>query len=218
MCGFNFLKGRIMDLRQKKGILFIVSAPSGAGKSTICAEVMRHDPNLRFAISHTTRDPRTGEQNEVDYHFVSKNLFNLMKDGGEFVEWAEVHGNYYGTSREMIETLLGQGVDIIHDIDVQGAAQLRKILPEAVFIFVLPPSVKALAMRLRGRGTDAEVVMAERLANARGEIESYCLYDYVILNDALDHAVENFRVVVAAERLKASRVDPEGVKEIFREE
>jgi len=207
-----------MDLRFKKGILFIVSAPSGAGKSTISAEVMRHDPNLRFAISHTTRDPRTGEQDEVDYNFVSRNVFSKMVEAGEFVEWAEVHGNSYGTSREMLDTLLGQGRDIIHDIDVQGAAQLRKILPEAVFIFVLPPSVKALAMRLRGRGTDADDVMAERLENARGEVESYCQYDYVILNDALDHAVENFRMIINAERLKASRVDPEGVKEIFREE
>lgn len=207
-----------MGIRLEKGILFIVSAPSGAGKSTICAEVMRHDPNLSFAISHTTRDPRTGEQDEVDYHFVSKNVFTRMVEDGEFVEWAEVHGNCYGTSREMLDTLLAQGRDIIHDIDVQGAAQLRKILPEAVFIFVLPPSVKALAMRLRGRGTDAEVVMAERLANARGEVESYCQYDYVILNDALDHAVENFRTIIGAERLKAARVDPEGVKEIFSEE
>ncbi len=208
-----------MDLRQKKGILFIVSAPSGAGKSTICAEVMRHEENLRFAISHTTRDPRSGEQDEVDYHFVSKNVFSRMKDAGEFVEWAEVYGNYYGTSREMLETLLAQGRDVIHDIDVQGAAQLRGVLQEAVFIFVLPPSIKTLAMRLRGRGTDADEVMAERLSNARGEIESYSLYDYVILNDALDHAVENFRTIVRAERLRASRVDPDGVlEEIFKEE
>ena len=135
-----------MDLRLGKGILFIVSAPSGAGKSTICAEVMRHDPLLGFAISHTTRAPRKGEEDAKDYNFVSLDEFKGMVDGGEFVEWAEVHGNCYGTSRAMLEGMLDKGRDIIHDIDVQGAAQLRKILPEAVFIFVLPPSLKALAL------------------------------------------------------------------------
>ncbi|KKL68704.1 hypothetical protein LCGC14_2122320 [marine sediment metagenome] len=202
-------------MRAKKGILFVVSGPSGAGKSTICSEVMRHDPSLRFAISHTTRKPRTGEQDSVDYNFVGKDEFKRMADSGEFVEWAEVHGNSYGTSKSMLEALMAEGSDIIHDIDVQGAAQLRKVLPEAVYIFIMPPDILTLQRRLSNRSTDDPMVVARRLLNARSEIGSYSLYDYVILNDALDHAVENFRSLVMAERLKAGRVDPERVEEIF---
>lgn len=200
--------GVVDTFRSKKGILFVVSAPSGAGKSTLCAEVMKLDPNIRFAISHTTRAPRAGETDGVEYHFTDKEEFRQMADAGEFLEWAEVHGNLYGTSRPMIEAMLDEGVDIIHDIDVQGAAQLRDVLKGAVYIFILPPSMEALAERLSGRGTDDADVVARRLENARDEVGSYSLYDYVILNDALDEAVEDFRAVVKAERLRASRVDP----------
>ncbi len=202
-------------MRVNKGILFVVSAPSGAGKSTICAEVMRQDPNLRFAISHTTREPRTGEQDGVDYNFISQDEFSRMADSGEFIEWAEVHGNSYGTSKSMLEALKAEGSDIIHDIDVQGAALLRGVLPEAVYIFILPPDILTLQRRLSSRSTDDPMVVARRLLNAKGEIGSYSLYDYVILNDSLDRAVENFRSIVMAERLKAGRVDPERVEEIF---
>ena len=202
-------------MRNKKGILFVVSAPSGAGKSTICSEVMRHDPLLRFVVSHTTREPRKGEENGVDYHFVTKDDFKLMVDAGEFLEWAEVHDNSYGTSKSALENLLAEGANIIHDIDVQGAAQLREVLPDAVYIFILPPSLRALKYRLSDRGTDTPEVVARRLDNAKGEIGSYSLYDYVILNDSLDRAVENFRSVVNAERLKVSRVDPKCIEEIF---
>ena len=154
-------------MRTPQGILFVVSAPSGAGKSTICAEVMRHDPNLRFAISHTTREPRTGEQDGVDYNFISQDEFRRMADSGEFIEWAEVHGNSYGTSKDMLKALLAEGSDIIHDIDVQGAALLRGALPEAVYIFILPPSIKTLERRLSSRSTDGPEVVARRLLNAR---------------------------------------------------
>jgi guanylate kinase len=202
-------------MRQKKGILFIVSAPSGAGKSTICSGVMIADTNIRFAISHTTRAPRDGEDDGVDYHFTDLETFKRMADSGEFLEWAEVHGNYYGTSSKMLEAMLESGVDIFHDIDVQGAVQLREKLPDAVYIFILPPSIKALGERLSGRGTDSEDVIARRLDNARGEIESYSLYDYVILNDSLDEAVADFRSVISASRLRVGRVDGDSIKANF---
>jgi guanylate kinase len=200
-------------VRSDKGILFVVSAPSGAGKSTLCAELIKSGIGVRFGVSHTTRSPRPGEEDGREYHFVSREEFDRMKGGGEFVEWAEVHGNLYGTSKAMIDGLLGGGQDVLHDIDVQGARQLREVFPDAVYVFVIPPSGMALRERLEGRGSESGEVAALRLANARAEMESYSEYDYVILNDSLEDAVEEFSAVVRAARLRASRVEPGWVRE-----
>ena len=202
-------------MRTKRGVLFVMSAPSGAGKGTLAERLMERDPNVRFGVSHTSRPPREGEQEGVHYHFVSSDEFKGMEDSREFVEWAEVHGNRYGTSRQMLESLLSEGVDVLLDIDVQGARQIRKVFPEAVFLFVMPPSMQELASRLRKRGTEDEDALKKRLHNARGELESYLEYDYVILNDSLEQAVEELVTVVRAARLTAGRMDPERVKDTF---
>lgn len=190
----------------KRGNLFIISAPSGAGKSTILKKLLTAVPNLAFSVSHTTRAPRPGESNGREYHFVDRTAFEGMRTDQAFLEWAEVHGNLYGTSREAIEAQQAQGIDVFLDIDVQGARQLREQrLPGAIFLFIAPPSLAELEKRLRGRGTDPEETVQLRLNNARREMEDAGRYDYLVINDQLDEAVEILRAVVIAERCKARR-------------
>ena len=202
-------------MRNSKGSLFIVSAPSGAGKTTLLRRLMDEVGGLAFAISHTTREPRGGEQEGRDYYFVSPAEFLRMRDAGEFIEWAEVHGNYYGTSRSMLDSMMETGTDVLHDIDVQGARQIRDSGMEAVFVFILPPSLAVLEDRLRGRESDPEEVIDRRLRNAAGEVEGYFQYDYVILNDDLEQALGDFKSVVAARRLRAGAVDRDWIKKNF---
>ncbi|MEW6220344.1 MAG: guanylate kinase [Thermodesulfobacteriota bacterium] len=192
------------------GSLFVVSAPSGAGKSTILGRVIAGTPNLTFSVSHTTRSPRPGEEDGVHYHFVRREAFVAMQAAGAFLEWAEVHGNLYGTSRLAVESQLGQGLDVVLDIDTQGAAQIRRSrdLP-ALFIFILPPSWAELERRLRGRGTDPPEVVARRLANARQELASLPLYDFAVENDSLEEAVETMRAIIVASRSRR-RCRPDG--------
>lgn len=201
--------------RIKKGTLFVVSAPSGAGKSTLCKLLLDRMEGIGVAVSHTTRAPRTGEADGHDYHFVTREKFELMVEAGEFLEWAEVHGNFYGTSKAALSGMLDAGMDVLHDIDVQGARQLRAQFPGAVYVFVLPPGAAELAARLRGRGTDSAEVIRRRLANAVGEIGDYGGYDYVIINDALEEAVADFSALVRAARLRSGRVDPLWVERNF---
>ena len=190
------------------GILFLISAPSGSGKSTLVNQLRSLVENLEFSISWTTRPPRGSEQEAREYHFISREEFQKMIDAGEFLEYADVFGNYYGTSRSSLIDAFGKGKDLLLDIDVQGAAQVRAKMPDAVTIFLMPPSPEILATRLRNRsraeGAVQEEVIARRLARARLEIENYREYGYILVNDVLDRAVEEMAAIVASERILRS--------------
>lgn len=184
------------------GLLFVLSAPSGAGKTTICKAILDFFPDVRQSVSHTTRSPRAGEIDGVDYHFVSHVRFQEMVDAGAFVEWAEVYGNRYGTSWAGLEGLRADGVDVILDVDTQGAANIRRRFPSAIAVFVLPPSLEALAERLRARGTEQGPVLDQRLAKARSVIPEAASFDYVIVNDDVSRAVSELRAIIQAERAR----------------
>ncbi|MEW6593534.1 MAG: guanylate kinase [Thermodesulfobacteriota bacterium] len=188
------------------GTLFVISAPSGAGKTTLLKRIMAEVPGLAFSVSHTTRPPRPGERNGVDYHFVSREEFLAMREQGAFLEWAEVHTNLYGTSRQAVADKLATGVDVFLDIDVQGARQIKEARDlGAVFLFVAPPSWQELEKRLRGRGTEAADTMQIRLDNARKEMAEAHWYDYLIVNDDLAAATEMLKAVILAERCRGRR-------------
>lgn len=190
-----------------KGKLFVISAPSGAGKTTLLRRVMADLRGLAFSISLTTRKPRPGEQDGVEYNFVSREQFQAMIEDGLFLEYAEVHDNLYGTSASAIELQLQQGVDVILDIDIQGAEILRKLgQPEATFIFIAPPGLRELETRLRGRGTESEEAIGIRLNNAKAEMRAAVHYDYLIINDVLEEAERVLSGVILAERAKAHRL------------
>ena len=184
------------------GTLFIVTAPSGAGKTTLVSGLLERDPLVRLSVSYTTRAPRTGEVNGQHYHFIDVQGFRALRDKGEFLEWAEVHSNYYGTSKRWLEEQIRAGRDILLEIDWQGAQQVRKVFPKAVGVFILPPSVEELERRLRGRGTDSEDVIARRVLAARGEMRHVAEFDYVIINENLPTAIEDLVAVVRASRLR----------------
>ena len=182
------------------GTLFIVTAPSGAGKTTLVSGLLERDPQVRLSVSYTTRAPRAGEVNGQHYHFIDVPGFRALRDKGEFLEWAEVHNNYYGTSKRWLEEQTRAGRDILLEIDWQGAQQVRKVFPKAVGVFILPPSVEELERRLRGRGTDSEDVIARRVLAARGEMRHVAEFDYVIINENLPTAIEDLVAVVRASR------------------
>lgn len=184
----------------RRGIPFVLSAPSGTGKTTVCRELVRRDPGIEFSVSHTTRPPRAGEVEGRDYHFVDREAFRALAREGAFVEWAEFGGNLYGTSFAALDRPLAEGRDLLLEIEVQGAAQLRERRRDGRFLFLLPPSLEELERRLRGRGTDADAVVADRLALARRELRAVHHFDYVIVNEALEATVEALREIVAAER------------------
>jgi guanylate kinase len=190
----------------REGILFVISAPSGAGKTSLCKEIIDFFPGLRHSVSYTTRPERQGEREGVDYHFVSAATFDGMIARGEFAEWAEVHGNRYGTSLQTLEEARRTGQDILLDIDCQGAAQLKKTCRQGVFIFILPPNLDALRQRLEGRNTDAREVIERRIANARGEIREAVWYDYVVVNDQFPEALAQLKAIVTAEKCRTTRV------------
>jgi len=189
-----------------KGSLFVISAPSGAGKTTILRPIFNELSALAFSVSHTTRPPRTGEQNGVDYHFVSKDEFLRLEQQGDFLEWAQVHGNYYGTSKSAVTEKLNRGVDIILDIDVQGASQLRGLdsLP-ATYIFIAPPSLSVLRQRLSDRHTESAETLDLRLKNAVNELKSAATYDYIIVNDVLADAIQVIKAIIIAKRAASRR-------------
>jgi len=186
------------------GSLFIVCAPSGAGKTSLVAELLRSDPQIKLSVSHTTRKPRAGEVDGREYHFVSEETFVQMVERGEFLESALVHGNHYGTSQGWIEEQRKAGRDILLEIDWQGAAQVRRVIPDAVGIFIVPPSFETLVSRLNKRAQDPPDVIALRLAAAREEIGHVAEFDYVIINDKFDVAVQDLAAIVRAQRLRAS--------------
>jgi len=190
----------------KNGILFVISAPSGTGKTTILKKVMARLPGLNFSVSHTTRKPRTGEQHGRDYFFVEHEVFEQMIAEKQFIEWARVHDNYYGTSIMAVSNRLGEGEDIILDIDVQGAAIIRDSETlSAVQIFIAPPGLKVLEKRLRGRNTEDEKTVLLRLKNAEMEMKAAQTYDYLVVNDQLEEAVETLMAIIVAERARARR-------------
>ena len=184
------------------GNLFIVAAPSGAGKTTLVRHLLESDKQIGVSISHTTRRPRPGEENGREYHFVDVPSFLERIGQGEFLEWAEVHGNYYGTSKRWIEDEMLAERDVLLEIDWQGAQQVRKVFPQAIGIFVLPPSMAILHDRLSERGTDSEDVIARRIAAARDEMRHVDEFDYVIINDTLQQAVGDLQAIVRAARLR----------------
>lgn len=190
----------------RRGLMLVLSSPSGAGKSTIARALLKDDSQIALSISVTTRQRRPSEIDGVHYRFVSEQEFKRMRDGDALAEWAEVHGNFYGTPRDAIETALGAGRDMLFDIDWQGAAQLREKMPtDLVEIFILPPSMAELHERLKRRAEDAPEVIRKRLDNAREEISKWRDYDYVIINDDLDRAYAAVKAIVMAERLRRDR-------------
>lgn len=184
------------------GHLYIVAAPSGAGKTTLVRMLLERDSEIRLSVSSTTRAPRTGEQDGREYQFVDVQQFLDRVSQGEFLEWAEVHGNYYGTSKRWIEAEMTAGRDVLLEIDWQGAQQVRKAFPKAIGVFILPPSMDALKARLSGRGTDSAETIARRIAAARDEMRHVDEFDYVIINDDLQQALDNLLAVVSASRLQ----------------
>ena len=184
------------------GSLFIVAAPSGAGKSTLVNALLKQEPGIRLSISTTTRQPRPGEEHGREYHFTSADDFVARADAGEFLEWAEVHGNYYGTSRVLVEQVMKAGTDVLLEIDWQGARQVRKQFPGAVGIFIVPPSIAALEERLHKRGQDEPHVITKRLLAAGGEIAHAPDFDYVIINEEFDVALSEMSAIVKATRAR----------------
>jgi guanylate kinase len=200
------MTGAMAPLAKRQGIIFILSAPSGAGKTTLYNELKLVHPEIKLSVSCTTRPRRAGEVDGRDYRFISERQFDEMKAAGAFAEWAKVHGNDYGTPRKPLDLNMQSGRDILLDIDVQGARQIKAIYPQAVSIFLLPPSLKELKRRLASRGTDRREIIERRLANAQGEIGERLHYDYYVENRDVKAAVEVLSAIVRAERAKTARV------------
>jgi len=198
--------------------VFIISAPSGSGKSTLVARLLARVSGLVFSISYTTRRPRGAEVDGLNYHFISRADFEAMIAGGEFLEWAEVFGNYYGTHWAVLKQARAEGLDLVLDIDVQGGRQLQCKIPEAVTIFILPPSRTVLDHRLRARGEDREDVIERRLRDAAAEISNYDMYDYVLINRDLDESDKVLAAIVEAERVRRTRIEEQirPILETFR--
>lgn len=199
-------------MSKEKGRLFVVSAPSGAGKTTLVNAIVEQVDSVRLSVSHTTRPRRENEVDGRHYHFVSRDEFQNLVEKGAFLEHADVFGNYYGTSREAVQSLLEQGCNVILEIDWQGAQQVRQAMPGCRSIFILPPSGPELERRLRGRGTDSDEVIARRLAESRSDISHWTEFDYVIVNDRLDAALEELAQVISGQG-DASRGNRPGLKE-----
>lgn len=193
---------------RRTGMIFVVSAPSGAGKTSLCSELLKATPGLQVSVSYTTRPKRGGETNGIDYHFVSVEKFRQMIDAGAFVEWAQVHDNFYGTSLATLEQASQAGQDILLDIDCQGAAQLREKLDNGVYVFILPPDFEELARRLAKRNSDTDEVIQKRIANARHEVLEAKHYDYIVINDNFDFALDQLKAILSAETSRAERVLP----------
>jgi guanylate kinase len=187
------------------GQLFVISGPSGAGKSSIANALLGRTERLAYSISHTSRRPRGREKNGVEYHFVDPGTFNSMIDAGAFVEWAQVYDDFYGTSFSSIEGQTGSGVDVLLDVDSQGARNIRKHFEDSVLIYVLPPSLEILKKRLKGRGTDDEGVINARMEKVLNDIDNCLWYDYIIINDDLENAITEAKAIIISERCRTAR-------------
>ncbi|HVG29892.1 MAG TPA: guanylate kinase [Pyrinomonadaceae bacterium] len=194
-----------MNLPEARGILFVVSSPSGGGKGTLIRRVLPVVPRLGYSVSWTTREPRAGEQDGVHYFFVSEQAFAEARERGEFLEWAVVHGKHYGTSLAVIERELGSGRDVILEIDVQGAESVRRAAVDSVGVFILPPSFEVLRERLTNRASESPEQLVTRLRNSRGELARYTEFDYVLLNDDADRAARQLASIILAERARRQR-------------
>ncbi|MBI1822060.1 MAG: guanylate kinase [Nitrospirae bacterium] len=199
----------------KQGQLIIVSAPSGAGKTSLCKKVVEQVKDVKISISYTTRSCRNGEVEGQDYYFIDKAQFRAMIENNEFLEYAEVHGNLYGTSRNQLMTLQKQGYDLLLDIDSQGAMQLKKKYKEGVYVYILPPSFEILKSRLMERNSDSPEEIAKRLKKAREEIWNYREYYYLIINDEFKEAIEDLKSIILAERIKMRRMNFSWIEETF---
>ena len=188
-----------------RGILFVISSPSGGGKGTLIRRVLKNVPGLSYSVSWTTRSPRPGELDGVNYHFVTVEEFERMRDAGGFLEWAVVHGHLYGTALSVVEQDLAEGRDIILEIDVQGAESVRKAMPSVVGVFIMPPSFDVLKKRLLARMTERPEELALRLSNSRAEVERYAEFDYLVLNDEIERAAAQLSSIVYAERARRER-------------
>lgn len=196
--------------------MFVVSAPSGAGKTTLCRAVAESLENLTHSISYATRKPRPGEIDGRDYHFVSRERFEDMVRAGDFAEWAEVHSNLYGTSRRVLDDMIAKGIDVILDIDTQGAKQIKSKYDAAVFIFIMPPSLDILEERLRNRKSDREDEIRKRMRRARDEIKDFAMYDYIIVNRDFDRALAELRCVVLAERCRTPLINEAWIEDMLK--
>ena len=202
-------------MKKKKGLLFVVSAPSGAGKTSLCRAITGSLEDLTHSISYATRKPRPGEIDGRDYYFVSQERFRDMIQAGDFAEWAEVHSNLYGTSRRVLDDLISKGLDVILDIDTQGAKQIKAKYDTAVFIFIMPPSLDILEERLRNRKSDHEDEIRKRMQRSREEIRDYAMYDYIIVNRDFDRALTELRSIVISERCRTRLMDTTWIEDCF---
>ena len=202
-------------MKKKEGLLFVVSAPSGAGKTSLCRAITNSLENLTHSISYATRQPRPGEIDGRDYYFVSPERFRDMIEAGDFAEWAEVHSNFYGTSRRVLDDMISKGLDVILDIDTQGAKQIKAKYDSAAFIFIMPPSLDILEERLRNRKSDHEDEIRKRMQRSREEIRDYAMYDYIIVNRDFDRALTELRSIVISERCRTRLMDNTWIEEMF---
>ena len=202
-------------MMERRGVLFVVSAPSGAGKTTLCKELAARVTNLKHSISYTTRSPRPGEVHGREYFFVDARYFQNLVEQNEFAEWAQVYGQRYGTPRTPLIDMMDKGVDVLLEIDVQGARQIKKTFEDAVYLYILPPSIEALRVRLQQRGGDSAEEIQRRLQKVREEMWSYREYDYIVKNDDKTHAIMELEAIVRAERIKTKRVDVQWLEEKF---
>jgi len=200
---------------ERRGLLFVVSAPSGAGKTTLCKELVARVPGLRHSISYTTRPPRPGEVNGREYYFVDERVFQEMVDRKEFAEYACVYGQFYGTPRAVLNEMIEKGVDVLLEIDVQGAMQIKKTFADGIFVYILPPSIESLRERLLQRASEAPEEINRRLQKAREEVWSYREYYYIVRNEDKDQAIRELEAIVLAERIKTKRLDIGWLEENF---
>lgn len=202
-------------MMERRGSLFVVSAPSGAGKTTLCKQLVSHISGLKHSTSYTTRVPRSGEIHGREYFFVDDRYFQDLVERNEFVEWAQVYGHRYGTPRTAMVDMMERGIDVLLEIDVQGARQIKKTFDDAVFVYILPPSIEALRVRLEQRGSDSAEEIQRRLRMVREEMWSYREYDYVVKNDDMKQALVSLESIVLAERSKTKRLDSQWLEENF---